>query len=355
MSSNILDRFKKNTTIKISGILTDTNILSKKECVQTSIPFINVALGGSFDGGLTAGVTTLAGPSKHFKTLFALILASAYMAIYKDAVLLFYDSEFGTPISYFDSLNIPMDRVYHTPITDIEELKSDIMNQIKEIKRTDKVIIVIDSIGNLASKKEVDDALDGKVVADMTRARAMKSLFRMITPHLTLKDIPLIVINHTYKTLELYSKDVVSGGTGVMYSSDNVWIIGRQQEKDGDDLAGWNFVITIEKSRYTKEKSKIPILVTFEKGIDIWSGFLDNALESGHLAKNTSTKPHQFNLVDMETGELLEPAMTLKTIPSSVWKGLLKDKSFADFVQKKYSIDSNQQLIGDDSNETNAA
>ncbi len=36
------------------------------------------------------------------------------------------------------------------------------------------VIIVVDSVGNLASKKEVDDALEGKSVADMTRAKQMK-------------------------------------------------------------------------------------------------------------------------------------------------------------------------------------
>jgi hypothetical protein len=148
----------------------------------------------------------------------------------------------------------------------------------------------------------------------------------------------------------MYSKDVVSGGTGVMYSSDNVWIIGRQQEKDGDEVVGWNFVINIEKSRYTKEKTKIPILVTFEGGIDIWSGFLDNALESGHVVKNTGTKPHQFNRVNMETGEVMEPAWTLKTIPSSLWKDLMKDNSFIEFVKNKYSV-GNGQLIGEEKND----
>ena len=64
------------------------------------------------------------------------------------------------------------------------------MSQLNDLERTDQVMIIVDSVGNLASKKEVDDALDGKSVADMTRAKQMKSLFRMITPHLTLKDIP---------------------------------------------------------------------------------------------------------------------------------------------------------------------
>jgi hypothetical protein len=131
---------------------------------------------------------------------------------YPESVLLFYDSEFGSPQSYFQSFGIDLERVFHTPITDIEQLKFDLMQQINNIERGDKVIVLIDSIGNLASKKEVDDALEGKSAADMTRAKQVKSLFRMVTPHLTLKDIPMVVINHTYKTMELYAKDVVGGG-----------------------------------------------------------------------------------------------------------------------------------------------
>ena len=77
-------------------------------------------------------------------------------------------------------------------ITDIEQLKFDVMTQIHNIERNDHVIIVIDSIGNLASKKEVEDALKQNSAADMTRAKQLKSLFRMVTPHLTIKDIPMV-------------------------------------------------------------------------------------------------------------------------------------------------------------------
>ena len=133
-------------------------------------------------------------------------------------------------------------------------LKFDIMQQLQNIERGERVIIVIDSIGNLASKKEVEDALDQKSVADMSRAKQMKSLFRMVTPHLTLKDIPCVVVNHTYKEIGLYPKDIVGGGTGSYYSADNIFILGRQQEKEGTEVVGYNFIINVEKSRYVKEK-----------------------------------------------------------------------------------------------------
>jgi hypothetical protein len=209
---SLRDKLLKNSTLEHTSLLETSKIYSKKDIIPTLVPMINVALSGSIDGGITPGVTMLAGPSKHFKSGFALLLASAFIRQYPDGMILFYDSEFGTPQGYFKTFGIPLDKVIHVPVTDVEELKHDMSVQLADLDRNDKIFIVVDSIGNLASKKETEDALDGKSVADMTRAKAFKSFFRIITAKLTLKDIPMVVINHTYKTLELYAKDVVGGG-----------------------------------------------------------------------------------------------------------------------------------------------
>lgn len=209
---SILEKLKKNCRIKEADVLAESDFYSEKDITPTPVPMINVALSGSIDGGLTSGLTVLAGPSKHFKTSFALLMAAAYLKKHKDAVLMFYDSEFGSPQQYFESFGIDTSRVLHIPIKNIEELKFDLVNQLDQIDRKDKVIILIDSVGNLASKKELEDALNEKSVADMTRAKALKGLFRMITPYLTLKNIPLVAINHTYMEIGLFPKAIVSGG-----------------------------------------------------------------------------------------------------------------------------------------------
>lgn len=342
---SLLDKIRKNSTIKESAILSESKFFNKKDMIQTAIHGINIAYSGSLDGGLTPGLTQWAGPSRHFKTLFSLISAKAYMDKYADAVLLFYDSEFGTPKSYFEAVGIDGDRVVHTPLTNIEQMKFDVMTQLDDVVRGDHLVIIIDSVGNMASKKEVDDAIDGKSVADMTRAKQLKSFFRMVTPHLNLKDIPMLVINHVYMTMEMFSKPIVSGGTGGMYSSDNVFIIGRQQDKEGKDLLGYNFIINVEKSRYVKEKSKIPITVKFEGGISKWSGLLDIALESGHVTKPKNGK---YSVVNMETGEFDEKGVKIQqTDTTEFWKPILADKSFRDFVEKKYAV-SHGALISED-------
>lgn len=333
---SILDKIKKNTSIKEAAILSKSKFFTDKDMIPTNVPIINVALSGDLNGGLTPGLTMWAGPSKHFKSAFSLLMAKSYLDKYKDSALLFYDSEFGTPRSYFDSFKIDMDRVLHSPITDIEQLKFDIMNQITNLERGDRLIIVIDSIGNLASKKEVEDALEQKSAADMTRAKQMKSLFRMVTPHLTLKNIPMIVVNHTYKEIGLYPKDIVGGGTGSYYSADNIFIIGRQQEKEGTEVVGYNFIINVEKSRYVKEKSKIPVTVSFDGGISKWSGLLDLALESRHVFKPSNG---WYSKMNPATGEVDEKKYREKdTNTKEFWASILEDKSFHEFVVGKYQV-----------------
>lgn len=350
---SLMDKLKKNSTIKDTAILTESKFFQTKDLIQTSVPALNVALSGRLDGGLTPGLTVFAGPSKHFKTAFSLLLAKSYLDKYDDAIVLFYDSEFGTPQAYFDTFNIDTSRVIHTPITDIEQLKHDVMSQMNGIERGDHVIVIVDSVGNLASKKEVEDALDGKSVADMTRAKQMKSLFRMVTPHLTIKDIPMVVVNHTYQTMEMFSKAVVSGGTGIYYSADNIYIIGRQQEKTGQDLTGYNFIINVEKSRFVREKSKIPVEVSFEGGISKWSGLLDMAMESGHVIKPSNG---WYQRVDMSTGEAVEPkARKTDTQKKDFWLPILSDQTFMDWISKRYTISSSDGIMREEITEEDIA
>ena len=332
---SLLDKLKKNSTIKDSAILSKSKFFTDKDMIPTAVPMINVALSGRLDGGITPGLTMWAGPSKHFKTAFSLLMAKSYMDKYPEAILLFYDSEFGTPVKYFETFGIDMDRVLHTPLTDIEQLKFDVMKQLQDIERGDKLMIILDSIGNLASKKEVEDALNEKSVADMSRAKQVKSLFRMITPHLTLKDIPMVVVNHTYKEIGMFPKDIVGGGTGSYYSADNIYILGRQQDKDGTEIVGYHFIINVEKSRYVKEKSKIPISVSFDGGISKYSGVLDLALESGHVVKPSNG---WYAKVDQSTGEIGDKKRLADTTTAEFMESILNDNKFKEFVKQKYEI-----------------
>lgn len=341
----LLSKLKGVGNIK-GQILSESDFFNKRDSIPTRIPSLNLALSGALvDAGVITGSIVIAGPSRHFKSNIGLVLVEAYLAKYPEAMCLFYDSEFGITDDYLKNQGVDPDRVIHLPVMNIEELKFDMTQKLEAISKDDKVIIFIDSIGNLASKREADNALANNAAADMTRAAQVKSFFRIITPQLTAKDIPCISINHTYKTMEMFAKDVISGGSGVMLSANTAIIVGRQQEKDGTELTGYNFVLNIEKSRFIREKSKIPLEVSFDGGINPYSGLLDWALESGDVTK---PKNGWYALVDRETGEVGKSVRKDATQTEEFLGAVLKRPEFVKFVTDKYRLAIKEKLEDDD-------
>ena len=337
LTNPLLKKLLANSPTKHSSVMSESVFFNSKEVVKTDVPIINIAFSGEVDGGLTSGLTLIAGPSRSYKSLLSLVCARAYLDKYKDAVAVLYDSEGGMTPDYLRTQGIDPSRVLHVPIEHLEMLKFDIVKQLKEINRGDKVIFIIDSIGNTGSLKEIQDALDEKSVAEMQRAKIIKGLFRMVTPSLVAKDIPCIAICHTYSTMELYSKQIISGGSGLIYSSNQAFIIGKSQEKDGTDLVGWNFTLNVEKSRFVREKSKLTFTVLYNSGIQKWSGLLDLALEANYI-----TKPKQgwYARVDQTTGEVSGKNYRAADIVDNdeFWNTIFRETDFATWIKNKYSL-----------------
>ncbi len=330
-SQDLLDRMAKIGTTSSAKVLSESPFFNQKDFISTDIPALNIALSGGLDGGITPGLLIIAGPSKHFKSMLALYMVRAYLNQYKDAICIYYDSEFGTTPQYFESLGIDTKRILHVPLEHIEQWKFDMVKKLEQIKKGDKVIFFLDSLGSLASKKEIDDATDERSVADMTRAKAIRSCLRIIYPHLIMKDLPMFAVNHVYDQIgALYPQKVMGGGTSIMYNSSTVWFMGKQQDKNGKDLVGFNFSITNEKSRFVKEKAKINLEVSFEHGISRYSGLLDIALETGHVLKpSNGWYTHKDDVKKFRTDD---------TNTELFWKRILEDVTFQDAVKQKYQL-----------------
>jgi hypothetical protein len=152
----------------------------------------------------------------------------------------------------------------------------------------------------------------------------------------------LIAVNHTYQEIGLFPKAIVSGGTGIYYSADNIWILGRRQNKKGTEVTGYDFVINVEKSRYVKEKSKIPISVSWEGGVQKYSGLLDIAMQGQYVAKPSNG---WYSRVDRETGELFESKVReAATLEEDFWKPIFAETDFSDFLKQAYQIGGNASL-----------
>jgi RecA/RadA recombinase len=350
--SLLIEKLMKNSKIKESAVLAKSAFFNAKEVIPTDLPVLNIAFSGTLTGGLLPGLTVFAGLSKSFKSALALYCMKAYLDKHKDGIAIFYDSEFGVTPDYIASFGIDIDRVLHIPITNIEELKFDLVAKLEDITKKDKVFIMIDSVGNTASKKELEDAQNEKSVADMSRAKSIKSLFRIITPQLTTKNIPCIAINHVYMSMELYSKAIMSGGSGILYAANSVFIITKSQEKVGTEVQGWNFTINIEKSRYVKEKSKLTFTVMYNKGIQKWSSLFELAQEANYIIK---PKVGWYQLIDPETGEVSTKNYREAEIEKNdaFFEKLIASEKFQKFVEHKYKLTNLSEIDPDSTLDSN--
>lgn len=325
---------------KHTNTLEDSIYLNNIEEATTPVIALNISLGGRIRGGLEPGITVIAAPSRHFKSNIGLICVAAYLQKHKDddSVCVFYDSEFGSSKKYFAAFGIDPTRVLHVPITNLEEFKFDVVQRLEQISRGEKIVMFLDSIGNLASKKELEDAINSKEVADMTRAKVLKGIFRMITPQLTMKSIPLVVIAHVYAELGLYPKTIMGGGTGMMLAAQTVLFVSRSQDKDKttNELNGYDFNIIVEKSRRVKERSSIALSVSFKNGINRWSGLLDLAMEFGFVKMEKSGWYVRTCVEDDKLWRKNEIDC------AKFWKPVFDGTNFEEAIELKFSLPSGE-------------
>ena len=140
----------------------------------------------------------------------------------------------------------------------------------------------------------------------------------------------------------ILANGVASHNTGLVYAANQIFIISRSQEKKGTDIIGYNFNINIEKSRLVREKSRIPLTVTFDNGVNRWSGLLDMALASGHVIKPSNG---WYQKVNVETGEIYEKKYRAnETNNEEFWKDILESQSFKDWVKSTFRIASTKMI-----------
>jgi len=335
--------------IKNTFLMNDSPFYMKKETIKTDLPILNIAFSGDPDGGLVSGLTMFCGMQATYKTLTALYCMKAYFNKFPDAIALFYDNEFSVTPEYLAMNEIDASRIVHIPIEHIEQLKFDITKKLDDIKKGDHVFIMIDSLGLLGSKKEVEDAMNENSAADMSRAKAIRSLFRIITPKIAMRDLPCIVINHYYKEMGLFPKNVVSGGEAATLAPNQIFLITKSQDKDGDDLVGWNFNINVIKSRFIRQGSKLSFTVNYEDGIEKYSGILELAVESGDVLKTGAKAGTRYTLIEPDTGEvIIENIKEVKTNTDEFLGVVLKRENFKNYVKSKFKLTRENKQDEDD-------
>jgi len=251
--------------------------------IDTGSSILNAALSGSLYGGIPDNrITGLAGEQSTGKTFYAMGIAKNFLDMHPDGAVFYFDSESATSADLFEGRGFDTDRVYVFPVDTLEDFRTQIirildnMLKIKEKERK-PLLIVLDSLGMLPSEKELTDALDDKQVRDMTKSQIIKSIFRLVTNKLGKLKVPMIVTNHTYKTMNPYGESSdMGGGSGLKYAASTIMYLSKSKEKDGTDVVGNIIKVKANKSRFTKENSQVATRLFFDsRGLDKYYGLLE--------------------------------------------------------------------------------
>jgi len=287
---NFLQQVIKDSKNEYAALVSDGVAAGDVESfVDTGSYVFNALVSGSLFGGIPSNkITAIAGESGTGKTFFCLSVVRNFLNSNPDAGVIYFETESALNKQMIESRKIDSKRMVIFPIDTIEEFRTQairiIDKYIEQPKEERKpLMFVLDSLGMLATNKEVQDATDDKNVRDMTKAQLTKSVFRILTLKLGKANIPMLVTNHTYDVIGSYvPQKEMGGGSGLKYSASTIIYLSKKKEKDGTDLVGNIIKCEAKKSRLTKEGSKIETRLFFdERGLEKYYGMLELGERAG--------------------------------------------------------------------------
>lgn len=255
---------------------------------------LNALLSGSIFGGFPNNrVVALAGEEATGKTFFAMTGLKQFLIDNPDGRVLYFDTEFALDKSFFEKRGIDADRVYISQPVTLEDFRTkavNILDKFAAMKDRPPVMMVLDSLGNLPSKKEMEDAASGSEKRDMTKAQTVKSIFRVLTQKIGKLNVPMLVTNHVYDLVGAYiPTKVMSSGSGLKYAASTIAFLSKKKDKDGNDVIGNIITVKTEKSRFSKPSQKVELQLNFETGLNRYYGLLPLA-EAAGIIKKVSTR-----------------------------------------------------------------
>ncbi len=263
--------------------------------IDTGSYALNAQLSGSIYGGFPNNkALCFAGESTTGKTFFALGIVKNFLDDNPDGAVFYFDTETAVTRKMMRDRGVDSSRVIVSEPETVQEYRHTTLQILDNYMKIDpderpSMMMVLDSLGNLSTTKELEDSSSGAETRDMTRAQVLRATFRTIRLKLAKAAVPLIINNHTYEKVGAYvPTKVASGGGGPKYAADIIAMLSKQKLRDNTDkkiVLGNIIRVVLDKSRFTKEQSRIEVLLTYDKGLDRYYGLVPMALAAGIWTK----------------------------------------------------------------------
>jgi len=296
---SILDNIAKSVPILVE------KEIKEKVFITTGVYLLDAALSGRLLGGgiATNRITAFAGESGAGKSF--LCYSCARQAQKLGYCVIYIDTEQAIDLEDLPKFGIDNSLekfrlIRSNKVEDVNITLTKLIDELKEQKlagyELPKLMIVLDSLGQMASNKEKEDLLKGDIKQDMTKAKALGSMFRSINTDLGYLEIPLLVANHTYLTMDLFPQERLRGGNGLLYSASVIGFMSKSKLKTGeeDDMdlgqSGITVLFKTGKNRLAKPK-KIRFDISFVNGMNPYTGL------------DAFCRPEYFNQIGIAKGK----------------------------------------------------
>lgn len=186
-----------------ASILSESSLSEVTDWISTDCYALNAIISGSVYKGIAAGrISTFYGLPATGKTLLInKIIANAQKKGYSRCA--YFDSEVALDKAVAERLGCDVSRITHAPVETIEDCKIQVIKLLTKVIEAgikNKLVIAIDSLGNLNSQKDFNDAEKDKSAGDMgQRAKILGSLMRMLTYRAAKCGAPVLCTNHIYE------------------------------------------------------------------------------------------------------------------------------------------------------------
>ena len=204
-------------------IIADSHYSNIQEWIPSGNYILNATMSGDLFKALPSGrIVSLVGKSGVGKSYLACSFArEAQQMGYIPIVL---DSEGAYDAEFVKRINVDPNKLIIQKVNTLGETSKFIacicdklQEQENKTGNHDKVIFILDSLGNLTSDKEREDTLSGSSKADFTKAKEAKAMFRVISTPIAKLQCILICCNHVYDSMSFIPQSIQAQGQAAVY------------------------------------------------------------------------------------------------------------------------------------------
>ena len=354
LRNKILKNLNKDT---INNALYSRQEWENSGHINTYVPVLNVLASGKINGGFPLYKTTyLPAPSTMGKSSLAYKEMSVAQKKHGMFVLL-VETESRFNYEHAEKFGVDTDEDSFMVIQEnnITKIRNALINVIDELSKEErkKIFIAVDSWGGLVSNTTIDMAKKDKTTKNMQSTQEKNDLAK----YLCGSKCTVLVSGWVYENVgSMSSKKSVSGGSGIEFMPDCILQGVGCNKSDGtvkastvdDDTQSQILgkLVTFYANKTSaggKEDSKLTIRILKEGGVDVYYGFLPDALASGMIVKDgakyrstlddSGKKYWEKDLYDNSEG-----------VASSIWNPIYANVDFREFIERKYSFKYSEML-----------